>query len=180
MLLDARQSALLLVDVQERLLPVMDQGEALLANCAILMQAAGRLGVPMLVSEQYPKGLGRTVPALAAMAPTGAIAEKLHFSCLGDAGYRARFESLARPQAVIAGIEAHICVLQTALSLKAEGRQCAVVADAVGSRRPASRDLALDRLRANGIEVVSTEMVLFEWMARAGTAEFKDVSKLIR
>src|SRR5690606_28742000 len=94
MLIEARCSALLTVDMQERLMPAMDGAEPVIANAARLLEAAGRLGVPILVSEQYPKGLGRTVPALAALAPTGAIAEKLHFSCAADPGWRARFEKL--------------------------------------------------------------------------------------
>jgi nicotinamidase-related amidase len=180
MLLDARRSALLIVDMQERLLPAMDGGEPALANAARLMEAAGRLGVPILVSEQYPKGLGPTVPALAALAPTGTVAEKLHFSCAADPGWRGRFERLDRRQAVLAGVEAHVCVLQTALGLKAAGYEPAVVADATASRRPESKAMAFDRLRQNGVEVVTTEMVLFEWLGQAGTAEFKALSGLIR
>lgn len=180
MLLEARRSALLIVDMQERLLPAMDGGEPALANAARLMEAAGRLGVPMLVSEQYPKGLGPTVPPLAALAPTGTVAEKLHFSCLADPGWRGRFERLDRRQAVLAGVEAHVCVLQTALGLKAAGYEPAVVADATASRRPESKAMAFDRLRQNGVEVVTTEMVLFEWLGQAGTAEFKALSGLIR
>lgn len=180
MLIDARRSALLIIDMQERLTPAMDGAEPATANAAKLMQAAGRLGVPMLVSEQYPKGLGRTVPPIAALAPTGAVAEKLSFSCLEDAGWRGRFERLDRRQAVIAGVEAHVCVLQTALGLKAAGYEPAVVADAVASRKAESRAVALDRLRQNGVEIVTTEMVLFEWLGRAGTPEFKALSELIR
>ncbi|HEX7007146.1 MAG TPA: hydrolase [Alphaproteobacteria bacterium] len=180
MLIEARRSALLIVDMQERLMPAMDGAEPVIANAARLMEAAGRLGVPILVSEQYPKGLGRTVPALAALAPTGAIAEKLHFSCAADPGWRARFEKLDRRQPILAGVEAHVCVLQTALALAEAGYRPAVVADAVASRRPESKAVALDRLRRNGVEVVTTEMVLFEWLGQAGTPEFKALSGLIR
>ncbi|MGE5147656.1 MAG: isochorismatase family protein, partial [Candidatus Eiseniibacteriota bacterium] len=136
MLIEARRSALLIIDMQERLMPAMDGGGLATANAARLMEAAGRLGVPLLVSEQYPKGLGRTIPAVAALAPTGTVAEKVAFSCLADAGWRARFEKLDRRQAILAGVEAHVCVLQTALGLKEAGYEPAVVADAVASRRP--------------------------------------------
>ena len=180
MLIEARRSALLIVDMQERLMPAMDGSEPATANAARLMEAAGRLGVPLLVSEQYPKGLGPTVPALAALAPTGTVAEKLTFSCLADAGWRGRFEKLDRRQAILAGVEAHVCVLQTALGLKAAGYEPAVVADAVASRRRDSRAAAFERLRMNGVEVVTTEMVLFEWLGQAGTPEFKALSGLIR
>jgi nicotinamidase-related amidase len=180
MRIDARRSALLIVDMQERLMPAMDAGGGAIANAARLMEAAGRLGVPMLLSEQYPKGLGPTVAPLAALAPTATVAAKLSFSCLDDEGWRGRFERLDRRQAVIAGVEAHVCVLQTALGLREAGHEVAVVADAVASRRPESRALALDRLRGNGVEIVTTEMVLFEWLGRAGTPEFKALSGLIR
>jgi nicotinamidase-related amidase len=180
MLIDRRRSALLVIDMQERLMPAMTGAEPATANAVRLMQAAGRLGVPVLVSEQYPKGLGRTVAPIGALAPTGAIAEKLSFSCLDDPGWRARFEHLHRGQAIVAGVEAHVCVLQTALGLRAEGYETAVVADAVASRKAESRALALDRLRQNGVEIVTAEMVLFEWLGRAGTPEFKALSELIR
>jgi nicotinamidase-related amidase len=180
MLIEARRSALLIVDMQERLMPAMAEGEPATANAARLMEAAGCLGVPLLVSEQYPKGLGRTIPALVALAATGTVAEKVSFSCLADAGWRGRFEKLDRRQAILAGVEAHVCVLQTALGLKAAGYEPAVVADAVASRRPESRAAAFDRLRMNGVDVVTTEMVLFEWLGQAGTPEFKALSGLIR
>lgn len=180
MLIDRDASCLLLIDVQDRLAPAMAERDAMEANAAVLLKAAARLGVPVLVSEQYPKGLGPTVPALAALAGPGAVAEKTAFSCLRDDGWRGRFNALGRGQAVICGIEAHVCVLQTALHLRAAGSEVFVVADAVASRATANRDLALARLRGAGVHVVSTEMAVFEWLGAAGTPEFKDVSALIK
>jgi nicotinamidase-related amidase len=183
MLLRAERSFLAVVDVQERLAPAMATPEPAIARCEILMRAAARLGVPMLVSEQYPKGLGRTVPALAALAATNDVVEKIHFSCADEHAWAERlglFDESGRDQAVVCGMEAHVCVLQTALGLHEQGYQVAVVADAVSSRRKEDAGLALARMSQAGLTVVSAEMVVFEWLRRAGTAEFKELSALIK
>ncbi len=180
MLIQAERSALLVIDLQERLVPAMHDPAAAVANAVILLRAAARLGVPVLLSEQYPTGLGPTMAAIAALAPPESIVAKVHFSCLDDSTYLERFNAFGRQQAVICGVEAHVCVLQTALGLKESGHDCAVVADAVASRAPASKEAALGRLRQAGVEVVTAEMVVFEWLAKAGTPEFKEVSALIR
>jgi len=177
------RSSLLVVDVQERLAPAVDRADAAIRNAAILMQAAGRLAVPMVVSEQYPAGLGRTVAELLALAPDDAVVEKTHFSCAGEPGLRRRFEglqALGRDQVVICGMETHVCVLQTAIGLKEAGFTTIVVADATSSRTPANREAGLARLRENGVEVATTEMVIFEWLGRAGTHEFRELSRLIK
>lgn len=179
MLINAERSALLVVDVQEKLAPAMSDMDAVVDNVSILMRAASRLSVPKLVSEQYPRGLGPTLDSLATLNDSP-IAEKLHFSCVGDDAYAARFKELEREQAVIVGIEAHVCVLQTAMDLLDRNIQVFVVADATTSRRPDSHSMALHRLSGAGAEIVTTEMVLFEWLGAAGTLEFKDLSRLIR
>ncbi len=180
MLMKADGSCLLFVDVQTRLAPVVADAEQVVDNTAILMKSAARLGVPMLVSEQYPKGLGASVDELARLAPNDAVIEKVDFSCLGDAEFARRFDALGRSQAIVAGMEAHVCVLQTAMNLVERGSEVFVVSDAVSSRNRANADAALDRLRAAGAEVVTTEMVVFEWLGRAGTPEFKELSALIK
>src|SRR5262245_52816513 len=114
MLLDAAHSFLAVIDVQERLAPAMTGGDDAIARCALLRKAAQRLAVPVLLSEQYPKGLGATVPALAELAPPDATVAKLHFSCAEDAKFMDKVETLRRDHAVICGMEAHVCVLQTA------------------------------------------------------------------
>lgn len=178
MLIKAERSALLVIDIQEKLAPAMNGIERVVENTAILMRAARRLAVPLLVSEQYPKGLGATVAALA--ANHGEVVEKITFSCLGDEAFAARFDALGRDRAVIAGIEAHVCVLQTAMDLLDRGAAVFVVADATASRSPDNRSAALRRLRGAGAEIVTTEMVIFEWLGQAGTDEFKELSKLIK
>jgi nicotinamidase-related amidase len=184
MLLNRASSQLLVVDVQERLMPAMHAGEAMAERCGILMQAAHRLGVPVTISEQYRKGLGPTIARLGNLKGDAPVLEKTHFSCADDEAIAARVMALAksgRAQVVVCGIESHVCVLQSALGFKERfGLEVAVAADAVTSRQPASVALALDRLRASGVSVVNTEMTLFEWLHRAGTPEFKELSPLIR
>lgn len=180
MLIDAARSVLLLVDVQENLGPVMADPRLVYRNCALLLRAAARLGVPVIASEQYPKGLGPTLGELAALLPDGAVMEKLHFSCAADPAIAERLRGLDRPQVVVAGIEAHVCVLQTALGLKAAGYEVFVAGDACSSRQAANHTAALARMAANGIDVVSTESAVFEWLHRAGTPEFKDLIGFIK
>lgn len=180
MIIDKNRSILLVIDVQERLAPSMAAPDAIIRNCGILMKGAARMGVPVVVSQQYPKGLGATVPELAKLAPPGAFYDKLHFSCMADTTIAAQIEAQSRDQIVVSGIEAHICVLQTALGLIEHGFGVFVVGDAVGSRRDADRDAALRRMTQVGATVVSTEMVLFEWLEQAGTPEFKELQALVK
>jgi nicotinamidase-related amidase len=180
MLFVAPRSALLVVDIQAKLLPAMAEPGSVVANATKLMRGAVRLSVPLLVSEQYPKGLGPTVPELAALAPAGATLEKNAFSCADDDGIVARVRGIDRRQLVLCGIESHVCVLQTAIGFRERGYDVAVAWDATSSRRESDRALAADRLRHAGVVLASTEMVLFEWLGRAGTPEFKEISGLIK
>ncbi|MFZ5790357.1 MAG: isochorismatase family protein [Pseudomonadota bacterium] len=184
MLIESARACLLVVDLQERLLAAMARPEPVLRQVGILVRAARRLGVPILASEQYPKGLGPTEAGLRALLGNEvAPMAKTHFSCTADPAIKARLEAFAREgrdQAVIVGVEAHVCVLQTALGLPKLGLAPFVVADAVTSRQPESHGRALDRMARDGVEVVTTEMALFEWLEQAGTAEFKELSALIR
>jgi nicotinamidase-related amidase len=183
MLVDAAKSTLLLVDMQERLLPAMAGGAEAEARCAILLKAATALGVPVTVSEQYPKGLGHTVAGLKGEIGTAPVFEKLAFSCWKHRPLKdhliAQFEA-GRPLVILAGIEAHVCVMQTAADLAAAGFGVFAVADAMASRAAASHSLALERMRQHGVQVVNTEMVVFELLGQAGTAEFKALSALVR
>ncbi len=179
-MLSADRSVLIVIDVQERLAPAMHELQRFLSNTEILMRAAARLGVPMILTEQYPKGLGPTLPAIAGLAPEDAIVEKISFSAAGSGEFDQRFAVLDRQEPVICGIEAHVCVLQTALNLNELGYRTSLVRDATTSRRPESAEAACDRAIRNGVDLVTTEMVVFEWMRQAGTPEFKELSALIR
>ncbi|MBI4987867.1 MAG: hydrolase [Rhodocyclales bacterium] len=176
MLMNRDQSALLVIDIQERLLPHIHEGQAVLDNAVWLVKLAQRLGVPVMLSEQYPKGIGHTVAVLRELTLSAAVAEKLHFSCV-EAKCLDGLPGGERTQVVVAGTESHVCVLQTVLDLRAQGKEVFVVADAVGSRRPADKALALERMRSHGIDIVSREMVAFEWLGQAGTDEFREISR---
>lgn len=183
MLVDARKASLLLVDVQERLLPAMTGAAETEQRCALLLKVAAALAVPIAISEQYPRGLGRTVPLLKAECGDAAVFEKLAFSCWRDPAIKDHLiahHEAGRPLVILAGIESHVCVLQTALDLSAAGFGVFAVADAMASRAASSHGLALERMRQAGVAAVNTEMVLFELLGRAGTPEFKTLSALIR
>jgi nicotinamidase-related amidase len=180
MLMRAEKSCLLIVDVQERLAPVMTDPRRVIHGCSVLMRSASKLDVPILVSEQYPQGIGPTLFDLREWLPEGGTFAKTHFSCADEPAILQRLADSQRPQVVLAGIEAHICVLQTAFGLRDKGFEVFVVADASASRRPESEEAAWARLRQGGVSVVSTEMVLFEWLRVAGTPQFKELVALVK
>jgi nicotinamidase-related amidase len=180
MLLESQRSILLVVDVQERLAPAISGSDLLVDRISTLLRAAAELGVPVLATEQYSKGLGHTIKPLAGLLPAGSVVEKIHFNAAFEPGFVERLRELDRPQIVVTGTEAHICVLQTTLGLKEAGFDCFLVADAVGSRDPDNRRLGMERMRANGVEIVTSEMVMFEWLRRGATPAFKKVLPLIR
>lgn len=183
MLLPERHSALVVVDVQEKLLAAIPPpaGERAVRNCAVLLEAADALGVPVFVTRQYPQGLGDTVAALRAEMPAAAGRfDKTCFSACGTEGFVDAIAASGRRSILLAGIEAHVCVLQTASELKALGYDVFVPADATASRADDNRLNALDRLRRHGIEITNTESALFEWLRDATHEKFKELSKLIR
>ncbi len=173
-------SFLLIVDMQERLVPAVEQHEKVVANAARLMIGAKRLDVPLLLTEHCAEGIGRTVPELRGLAPAGSVLEKVHFRASSEPACAERFAALRRQQAVIAGTEAHVCVLQTALGLKQTGYEVYLVTDAISSRKSTDKETTITRLRDTGVTPVTTEMVLFEWLARGDTVEFKDLLPLIK
>ncbi len=177
MLIERAQSILVVVDAQERLAPAIAGGDAALANIALLLKAASRLGVPVLATEHYPRGLGPLAAALRTGLAPEAIVEKIHFAATGEPGFGERIEALGRSCAVIAGMETHVCVLQTCLGLlgRGGGLRVVVVADACASRYEIDKRTALERLAAAGATVATTEMVLFEWLERGDTPAFKEL-----
>ena len=180
MLIDRANSQLLVVDMQERLAPSIVDIASAEHHCGVLLQAAAILAVPVLISEQYRKGLGSTLPSLLAMAGVHQAFEKMEFSCFANAALREALTVFDGRNTIICGTEAHVCVLQTVLEMRAAGEVVTVVADAIGSRRAESKSVAVERMRAAGIDVVTSEMVLFEWLRTAAASEFKAVSRLIR
>lgn len=175
MLISAERSFLLVIDMQKKVLDLVHEHARVTANCAWLVGLANRLGVPVLATEHYPKGLGPMLEQLRQLFPAQAIGVKAHFSCVA-AGCLEAMPANRRPQVVIAGIETHVCVMQTALDFRQAGKEVFVVADATSARSPADAACALERMRSAGIVVVTREMVLFEWLRQAGTPLFKEIS----
>ena len=180
-LLRREDSVLVLVDCQEKLMPAMADAETLTRNLGRLLEGARLLGVPVLVTEQYPKGLGPTIPPLADRLPPDATRfVKLAFSAAGEEAFFDALEETGREQVLLVGVEAHICVLQTALDLVERGLSVQVAADAVASRDPRHVANALQRLTREGVIVTNHESALFEWLGVADGEAFKAISKLVR
>lgn len=174
--LTAASSELLVIDAQTRLMPAIDDGAAVMLRLGHLVTAANRLGVPVLATEQNPAKLGRTVAGL--LPPGTEVLEKMSFDALAEPAIADR---LAGERAVVvAGCEAHVCVLQTVMGLLALGRRVQVVADAIGSRHPANCKAALMRMQQAGAGIVTTEMVLFEWLGSAEHPAFREIVALIK
>jgi len=173
---------LVVIDLQERLFAAMDaeRRDDVVANVKILVAAARRLGIPIIVTEQYPRGLGRTLPELAALLHEVGVVEKTAFSCCGAEGFVDRLRALEPGQVLLAGLEAHVCVLLTALDLVRLGFAAAIVADATCSRRRESVELGLAQARQGGVVVTSTETAVFSWLGRADTDAFREIAKLLR
>lgn len=172
-------SVLLVVDIQERLLPAIHEGEMVLQAAGRMAAAAGALDVPALLTEQYPKGIGPTCTPLRGHLGDCPPIEKLRFSaCVQEVAERLR--EVDRQKVIVVGIEAHVCVQQTVLDLLRLGYAPYVCADATGSRRPLDRDTAIARMRQAGAIVTTTESVIFELMGEAGTDTFKKVLSIIK
>lgn len=174
-------TGLILVDVQEAFRPVIDRFDETVRNCGILAAGFGVLGRPVLVSEQYTKGLGHTVAELSGRFPDGVEpVEKLRFSTCGVEAFDTQLAATGCRTWVVAGIEAHVCVNQTVHDLLAQGHTVHVAADAVSSRAPANRTAGLEKMAAAGAHLTSAEMALFELLEVAGTDEFKAISRMVR
>ncbi|MCL5050827.1 hydrolase [Aliidiomarina maris] len=176
-LIQRDQSVLCVVDVQQRLAPAIVNVAALIERHQWLLAIANQLLVPVVYTEQYPQGLGPTVNELNGLLASAQKLEKTHFSAYAEQHVREYFSQTKRQQIVLTGTETHVCVLQTALDMQAQGFKVFVVEDAVGSRRESDKRLALQRLRDNGCQIVSSEMVAFEWLHRSATDEFKHISR---
>lgn len=176
MKLDANRSILLIIDLQERLLPAIEHGDSIVAHAAWLIGVARELDVPVLVTEHYRQGVGATADEIGRLIRPGERIDKIHFSAVAE-GNLLNHPVAQRKQWVVCGTESHVCVQQTVLDLLATGRDVAVVEDAVGSRKATDKALALARMRQFGAQIVSREMVAFEWLHRAGTDIFRTVLK---
>ncbi|MBN2581181.1 MAG: hydrolase [Pirellulales bacterium] len=178
LLMAPEDTALLVIDVQEKLLPAIRGGLRVVWNVRRLIDGARILGLPVVGTEQYPKGLGKTVPELAGRL--GELPDKLTFSCLGRPEIFQELRGREIHKILAVGIEAHVCVMQTALDLLADGWDVLVAVDAVGSRFEIDYRTALRRMESSGATLTTTEAALFEWCRAAGTPQFKQISLLAR
>ncbi len=172
-------TALLVIDVQDKLMPKIHRGAEVVRNIAFLLDACKILGVPAAATEQYPKGLGRTVPELASRLPAN-LPDKLAFSSCAVSSMVEGFRSGARTTILVAGIETHVCVLQTVLDLLTAGFRVALAEDAISCRYPIDHEIALRRMEQSGAAPYTVESAVFELTVQAGTPTFKEISRLVQ
>jgi len=170
----------LFIDFQERLFPAMNEKETLLKNTKMLVEGFAILGIPTAFTQQYTKGLGETIEELRTLVPGFTAIEKSDFSCFGAEEYTDFLQEHQSKTIILCGIEAHVCVLQTAIDLKEAGFHPVVITDCITSRNALSKDSAIDRLRFENIMTATCESILFELTGSAKAAEFKAISKLVK
>ena len=179
-MIDTEKCCLVVVDVQGKLAQLMVDKESLFANIEILIKAAKALEMPIVWCQQNPRALGPTVPQLAELLTGVEPVDKMSFSCCGDAGFIDKLNALKATDVILCGIEAHICVYQTAMDLLDRDLDVHLIADAVSSRTAANRQIAVRRLTAEGANLSCTEMILFELLKTAEHPEFKELCRLIK
>ena len=177
--LDRRNAAVVVIDIQERLVPVMWNFAPVEKYAKAMIQAGRELGLPVLCTEQYPKGLGATLPSIRELLPSPPLV-KMHFSCGADPGFTKALADTGRRQVVVVGMESHVCVFQTCRDLVDQGYEVFLCADAVTSRMEEHRRVALEQMRAFGVVITSAETVIFDLLREAGTPEFKRVSPFVK
>jgi len=180
MRIEREHTAALIIDIQEKLFPHMYQKEALLRRCALLLEGLKVLDIPLVVTEQYSKGLGATVPEISVLIDQESAIEKIAFSCCDEPAVMQTGAIRNSNNIIICGIEAHVCVLQTVIDLQEAGYKAVVVEDCISSRNPEDKRVALERMRAEGAVITTSESVLLELARVAGTNEFKAISRLIK
>lgn len=173
-------SAILVVDMQEKLMGVMKDRYDVIMRTTALVNAAAILSVPVLVTEQYPKGLGHTDKRLAPSLEAASFFEKTSFSAVGEPSFVSALEKLGRRHIALAGIETHVCIAQTALDLKVRGYEVTIAADAVTSRKASDRAVALQMLRAAGVTIATVEAIIFQMLEKSGGEEFKKILALVK
>jgi nicotinamidase-related amidase len=180
-LLDPQQCTLLVIDIQEKLLPPIYENERLVRNSALLLRLAKILSIPVIATTQYAKGLGQTVPEIASLLPGEPVLDKLEFGCFGNGDFCSNIARIRnRNTLLVCGMEAHICVLQTALGALNRGNVVHVAADAVSSRTKLNWKLGLERMRDAGAVISSAEMMIYELLGKSGSPAFKEMLKYLK
>ncbi len=173
-------SVALIIDIQEKLFPVMSESEKLLQNCLKLIDGLKVLSVPLIITQQYTKGLGPTLPSVSAKINGFSYYEKTAFSCLDEPAVEDKLALINKHNVVLCGIETHVCVLQTCIDLLEKGYKPVVVEDCVSSRNLNDRNVALERMRMEGAVITTYESLLFEMTRRAGSEIFKQISGIVK
>lgn len=179
-MLDRDRMVVVFIDVQGRLAEVMDGKEALFENLSRMIRGAERLRIPILWTEQIPEKVGPTLAQFSLLLGERRPIAKSAFSCLGDFQFRKALQEVNRSQVLLVGIETHVCIYQTAMDCMAQGYEVYVVEDAVSSRSPVNKRIAIERMRAMCIQVVSVEMALFECLRDATAPEFRDILDCVK
>ena len=174
------ETAAAVIDIQERLLPHIYKWEQVLQNCTRLIDGLRVLSVPLVVTQQYTKGLGATDPAIVNKITEFSYIEKISFSCCGESAFKTRISALGKKFIILCGIETHVCVLQTCIDLLEEGYIPVIVEDCVSSRKPDDKIIAIERMRQEGARITTLESILFELTQYAGTETFKSISKIVK
>jgi nicotinamidase-related amidase len=174
------ETAAVAVDIQERLLPHIHEGDIMLGNCLKLIEGLKILSIPVIVTQQYTRGLGSTVPAVVQMFPSFSHIEKISFSCLGEPAFNKEIARLGKSNIILFGIESHVCVLQTCLDLLEEGKYAVVVEDCISSRKPDDKRVAVERMRQEGARITTMESLLFELARVAGNETFRNISRIVK
>jgi len=179
-MLDTEKCCLVVVDVQGKLAQLMYDRDVLFKSIRILIKAAKVLHIPVIWCQQSPETLGVTVPEIAELLSDNSPINKSSFSCCGEEQFNSRLDSLARNQVLLCGIESHVCIYQTAVDLLGTGCDVSVIADAVSSRTPENKQIAVSRMEAEGVNISSTEMALFELLRDAKHPQFSQIAKLVK
>ncbi|HDM88874.1 MAG TPA: hydrolase [Candidatus Bathyarchaeota archaeon] len=179
-LLSRDETALIIIDVQEKLFERVEDGDRIADSICKLIRFANILGIPIILTEQYPEGLGPTIHRIRELIPNVKPIEKIEFSCMASREFRRRISEINVKNLVLTGIEAHICVAQTAIEAITSGYKVYVVYDAISSRHRDDKAIAIERMKQHGVYMVTSEMLMYEVLRRAGTPEFKEILKLVR
>ena len=174
------EAAAVVIDIQERLLPYIDEGEIILQNCLKLIDGLQTLSIPVIITQQYTKGLGNTVPSVIQKFPDFKYIEKTSFSCYDEKDFVEKVSALEKPNIILCGIEAHVCVLQTCIDLLLAGYIPVIVEDCVSSRKLNDKYVAIERMRQEGARITTLESLLFELTRKAGSEVFKGISRIVK
>ena len=175
-----KDTAAVVIDIQERLLPHIYEGESVLENCQKLIEGLQILSVPIIVTQQYTKGLGPTEASIAGKFAEFNYLEKSSFSCFDEPAFREEITLRGKKNVILCGIESHVCVLQTCLDLIDTGFKPVIVVDCVSSRKPLDKNTSIERMRQEGAIITTLESILFELTRRAGNELFKNISRLVK